>query len=448
MQNIAAFTALNRFGLGSKPEDAAFVAGDPARWLKGQISASAALPASLQEFPSSADIMKDIHQARRAGDRMLRQQIGRKYRKNFAGEVTARARHMVTTDTPFAERMVMFWSNHFTVSRTRGIVGPALPAYEREAIRPHVFGKFEEMLLATTGHIAMLTYLDNMGSIGPNSRAGKRRGKTLNENLAREILELHTLGVNGGYSQQDVIELAKALTGWSHGGIGGKKSTRPVHGRFQFRPAFHEPGLKTVLGETYRENGINEATSILRDLARHRSTAAFIATKLVRHFVSDDPPRSAVDTIARAFRDSGGDLAVVSRALVDLDESWAEPLAKVKTPYELIISTFRAVQTTDLNQRILNVPLRAMGQQPFNAPSPAGWPDTAAHWVAPEALMRRIEWARAVSARLPARIDPRELLVQTIGPVATDATRRMVDAAPSSDAALALIFASAEFQRR
>lgn len=424
------------------------VADNPRRWLKDQISAGPSLPASLQKFPSSADIMKEIHQARRTGDKMIRRETGRKYRKNFTSEVTARARHMVSTDMPFTERMVMFWSNHFTVSRTRAIVGPALPAYEREAIRPHVFGKFEDMLQATTGHIAMLTYLDNIASVGPNSRVGKRRGKTLNENLAREILELHTLGVNGGYTQNDVIETAKALTGWSHGGIGGKKSKRPVHGDFEFRPAFHEPGPKTVLGKIYSENGVNEAISILRDLAHHPSTAMFIATKLVRHFVSDNPPRAAVTKIAAVFRDSAGDLAVVSRALVDMEDAWAEPLAKVKTPYELMISTFRAVQQTEFNRRILNVPLRAMAQQPFNAPSPAGWPDTAAHWVAPEALMRRIEWIRAASARLPSRIDARELLAQTIGPVATDATRRMVDAAPSGDAALALVFASAEFQRR
>lgn len=392
--------------------------------------------------------MRAIHEARRDDDIMVRKETRREYRKNFVREVTARARHMVATDTPFIERMVLFWSNHFTVSRTRGIIAPALPAYEREAIRPHVFGKFEDMVLATTGHIAMLTYLDNMGSIGPNSRAGRRRGKTLNENLAREILELHTLGVNGGYTQKDVIEFAKALTGWSHGGFGGRKSNRQVHGEFQFRPAFHEPGSKTILGNTYRENGVDEAAAILHDLVRHPSTATFIATKLARHFVSDEPPKQAVTIIARAFQDSAGDLAVVSRAVVDLKEAWAEPLAKVKTPYELIISALRAVQKTDINQRELNVPLRAMGQQPFNAPSPAGWPDAAAHWIAPESLMRRIEWVRALSARLPAYINPREMLSQTIGPVASDTTRRMVDAAPSGDAALAIIFASTEFQRR
>lgn len=448
MQSIAAFTALNRFGLGNKPGGPAGIADNPQKWLKDQVFKASALAPSLQAFPSSAKIMKEIHEARRSGDIERRKETGRKYRKNFAREVTARARHMISTDTPFAERMVLFWSNHFTVSRTRAIVGPAMPAYEREAIRPHVFGKFEDMLLAAAGHIAMLTYLDNINSIGPNSRAGKRRGKTINENLAREILELHTLGVNGGYTQNDVIEVAKALTGWSHGGIGGKKSKRPVHGEFEFRPVFHEPGPKTVLGKKYRENGVNEAMSILRDLARHPSTATFIATKLVRHFVSDAPPRSAVENIAKVFLDSGGDLAAVSRALVDLDDAWAEPLAKVKTPYELVVSTFRAVGKTDFKQYMLNVPLRTLGHQPFNAPSPAGWPDSAAHWIAPEALMRRIEWARALSARLPVNIDPRDILTRTIGPVASDATKQMVDAAPSGDAALALIFASAEFQRR
>ena len=210
----------------------------------------------------------------------------------------------------------------------------------------------------------------------------------------------------------------------------------------------HEPGPKTILGRTYREEGVNEAKAVMHNLGRHPSTARFIATKLVRHFVADDPPSASVDRIARVFQETDGDLAEISRALVDLDTVWKEPLPKVKTPYELVISTLRALDFHDPTLRILRVPLETMGQQPFNAPSPQGWPDKASHWVAPEALLRRIEWLRAISSRVPATVKPAVLFEQLIGPVAFAETKQMVDLAPSGDAAVALILAAAEFQRR
>ena len=222
----------------------------------------------------------------------------------------------------------------------------------------------------------------------------------------------------------------------------------PVTGDFVFRNAMHEPGPKTILGRTYREDGVNEARAVMHDLARHPSTARFLATKLVRHFVADDPPAAAVDRIARVFLDTGGDLAEVSRALVDLDAVWSEPLPKVKTPHELVISTLRALRIHDVGPRTFRTPLRVMGQQPFRAPSPQGWPDQARHWIAPEGLLRRIEWLRAMAARAPASETPDMLLDRLIGPVAADDTRLWVDRAPSTDAAVALVLASAEFQRR
>ena len=448
MKDLRTFIALNRFGLGVAPGEAEKVEPDPQGWIRRQIDRRQPVPAALESFPSAASIMKEIHGARIEGPESLARATREHYRKSFAPEIVARARNMIRTERPFAERMVLFWSNHFTVSRTKMIIGPALAAYEREAIRPHVFGRFEDMLLAVVGHVGMLSYLDNDLSMGPNSLVGRRARRSLNENLAREILELHTLGVNGGYAQADVTEFARALTGWTHGGIVGRRMAVAVSGDFEFRRVMHEPGLKTILGRTYVEDGVDQAKAVLRDLAPHPSTARFIATKLARHFVADDPPADAIEQVARVFRQTGGDLAEVSRALVDLDAVWREPLPKVKTPFELVISTLRAFDYDEPSPLTMRMPFDLMGQQPFNAPSPQGWSDQASHWIAPEALLRRIEWLRAIAARMPVGEKPAVLLDRLVGPVASAGLRQMVDLAPSADAAVAQILASAEFQRR
>ena len=443
-----AFVALNRFGLGIGPEDGRRVGRDPARWLKAQTLSPAALPAPLKSFPSSAEVLADIHRARLEGSEQLKKTTGQHYRKRFVAELLARAETAVTSPEPFRERMVLFWSNHFTVARSKAIIGPTLGAYEREAIRPHVFGRFEDLLIAVVQHPSMLSYLDNNVSMGPNSRAAKRRKRSLNENLAREILELHTLGVDGGYEQKDVTEFAKVLTGWTHGGMVPKKYRDRVHGEFVFRAVMHEPGTKQVLGRSYRENGVEEGLAVLRDLAAHPSTARFLARKLVRHFVADDPPAKAVQRIEQAYLESNGDLARVSQALIELEDPWQAPLTKVKSPYELVISTLRGVGIRKPKRVHVMLPLKTLGQEPFNAASPQGWPDTARHWLAPEALLRRIEWLRALAARVPLTETPDAAVERLLGPVASEATRLWVSRAPSADDALALTLASAEFQRR
>ena len=344
--------------------------------------------------------------------------------------------------------MVLFWSNHFTVARSKAIIGPTLGAYEREAIRPHVFGRFEDLLLAVVGHPSMLAYLDNTVSMGPNSRAARRRNRSLNENLAREILELHTLGVNGGYSQTDVTELARILTGWTHGGMVPKKHRDRVTGDFVFRAVMHEPGPKTLLGRRYEEAGVEEGVRALKALAVHPSTARFLATKLVRHFVADDAPADAIRSLERSYLESGGDLKVVSAALIDLDAVWEAPLPKVKSPYEIVLSTLRGLDITDPKRLHVLLPLRTLGQEPFNAPSPQGWPDEARHWLSPEALLRRIEWFRAVAGRLRSDEAPMAVLDRLLGPVVARTTTTWVSRAPSTDDALALMLSSAEFQRR
>jgi uncharacterized protein (DUF1800 family) len=307
------------------------------------------------------------------------------------------------------------------------------------------------MLVAVVRHPSMISYLDNQLSMGPNSPAARRSGRGLNENLAREILELHTLGVDGGYTQSDVTEFAKILTGWRHGALGGKRARQffgPVHGDFEYFGRAHEPGPKHLLGRRYSEDGEREGMAALKHIAGHPSTARFLATKLARHFIADDPPPSAVAKLARAFQDSGGHLGQMSAALVAMNEVWADPLPKVKTPLELILSTLRAAGADGLGERRFLLSLRELGHRTFAAPSPAGWPDRARDWIAPEALMRRIEWVRQAVARLPGTLNPVAVAAATIGPVMSAPTAKMIAAAPSVQEGLALLFAAHEFQRR
>src|SRR3954471_1821400 len=452
MRDVATSIALNRFGLGAMPGEAEALGHDPRGWVVTQIDRRAA--PRMSGGRASDGILAEMHRAAIEGPEQLRATARRLYSSIFGPEIVSRSRHAIATEQPFAERMALFWSNHFTVSQTRAIVGPAIPAYEREAIRPNVFGRFADMLKAVCRHPCMLEYLDNIVSIGPQSEVGRRRlarggeARTLNENLAREILELHTIGVNGGYGQQDVIELAKAISGWSHGGFCPPPDPTPGHGGCEFRPAFHEPGPKTVVGRTYAEAGADEGLAILDDLARHPATAHHLATKLVRHFVADDPPADAVTRIARVFLASDGDLAAVCRALVDWGAVWREPLPKVKTHYEFVVAVHRAVGNATATAADIVAPLKALGQPPFSAPSPQGWGDTARDWVAPAALLQRIEWVRSIASSPPATLHPARFLDDVIGPVVSDATREGVARAPSGDAAIALVLASAEFQRR
>jgi uncharacterized protein (DUF1800 family) len=193
---------------------------------------------------------------------------------------------------------------------------------------------------------------------------------------------------------------------------------------------------------------VDEGYEVLADLAVHPSTAKHIATKLVRHFVDDEPPAAAIERIASVFLNTDGDLAEVAAALVDLDEPWQSPTAKVKTHYEFIVAVHRATGQADRNGRKMLTLLRELGQVPFTAPTPAGWPDVASGWIAPEALMRRVEWVRGFAATLPASVYPDQLLDSTIGPVASQRTAVWVSRAPSGDAGNALVLASPEFQRR
>ena len=451
---IQAFIAANRFGFGTKKGELQKIAYDPRGWLESQLDARYAHNPAFDGLPTvieSVRNMRDNMQKKRLFKRQqnpenidldkvkkLLQEQGKDYLK----DIGLRTRVAAMSDTPFFERIVQFWSNHFTVSSTKKQEMGIVVDFEREAMRPNVMGSFHQLLRASTRHPAMLIYLDNQRSIGPKSLAGRRRDKGLNENLAREILELHTLGVNGGYTQQDVTEFAKILTGWTVD-VDGKGDGSG----FRFVNLMHEPGDKTLLGEVYRNAGVDEGERALATFAAHPSTAKFVATKMARHFIADEPPASAVKKLAAAFTHYNGELKPVYRTLLAMEETWREPLAKVKTPNDYILSVMRSIGVEVDDLRLAGA-FKMLGQMPFSAPSPAGWSDRAKDWVSAEAILQRINLAGYAARGASRMLEPKDLLAETIGPVASKETQQAILRAGSREEAITLLFASPEFQRR
>jgi uncharacterized protein (DUF1800 family) len=366
--------------------------------------------------------------------------------KTFRAEALARLQRAVIADCGFVERLVVFWSNHFCISAGKGGVARMWAgSFEREAIRPHVLGRFGDMLKAVEQHPAMLFFLDNQQSLGPESRAGKNRSRGLNENLAREIMELHTLGVGGGYSQDDVTSLANIITGWTYAGRQGQLGTP---GTFVFNANAHQPGAHRVMGKIYEANGVMQGEAVLADIARHPSTAKFIATKFARHFVADDPPPVLVARLADVFTRTDGDLKALTLALVDADEAWKTPLSKMRSPYEFLVATGRLLaQIPNDPGRYLNG-LNVLGQPLWSPAGPNGFPDSNAAWASPEGMKLRLDISAQVAARLAEGIDPRDLLELVAADAASAETRRTIERAESRQQALALLLMSPEFQRR
>ncbi len=437
----AALVAATRFGFAARNGDLAAIGRDPRGWVLGQLGRQPTpLPANL---PSSASmVVAEFEMRRDKGDIAAKHEFNERVKAVYLAEIAARTAAAAMSDTPLLERLTLFWSNHFTVSAMRPVVRGFCAAFEREAIRPHVTGRFADMLLAATRHPAMLLYLDNAVSIGPDSLVGRRRDKGINENLGRELLELHTLGVDGGYTQADVEALARILTGWSVARL-----RDPGPGTFHFFPPIHEPGPKTLLGRTYREAGYEEGQAALLDLAHHPATARHIATKLARHFIADDPPKDSVERIARVFRDTGGDLRQVTAAVVKEDAAWSRPFAKLRTPTEMVIAACRVTGFTPPPPMLVGS-LRILDQMPFFAPSPAGWPDQAANWMSPEAVLHRVQWCQTFAERVPDPPDPVAAAEAVFGEMLPEETMQAIRRAPSRRAGLALLLASPQFQRR
>ncbi len=481
--------AANRFGLGARPGDLAAIAGDPRGWLLAQLRPETGLPATLRALPSTAQAAGEFTRwltsigltgkAGKAGEAVALSRDARKpdamavttdggqplsveksyvryFWPAYAAGVEARFQTGVASERPFFERLSRFWANHFTVSAAKADIIALTPLFERDVVRAHVCGRFEDMLLASCHHPAMLIYLDNYLSIGPRSfLAGhpgflppylRERMKGLNENLGREILELHTLGVRSGYTQADVTTLSKIITGWS---VHGPRDMPPGGPVFHFINAAHEPGAQTLLGRIYEAQGEEQGVSALTDLARHPATARHLATKLARSFIADDPPPAAVDRIAAAFQRSGGDLVQTATALVESPEAWTPRPAKIKPPEDYLLSTVRALGGPPLSGLQLIALLDRMGQRPFWAPGPDGWPDVEDSWIGADAVWKRVEWASTLAGGYAAaNIDPARIADAALGPQLGETTRQAIRGADSPAQGLALFLVSAEFQRR
>jgi uncharacterized protein (DUF1800 family) len=491
----AAASAANRFGLGARPGDLDRI-GDAADWLLAQTRQQPAGTEAFEGLPSSVDYLQreaEVARQRREMRRMSPEPQGapdsgpssdpgpgpgsdsklrppppsadpfaRTFRDDLRREAVARWKVAAGTDTPFAERLVRFWSNHFAVSVDKGPARLYAAPMEREAIRPHVNGRFEDMLFAVETHPAMLRYLDQAQSVGPDSRmaenadrrlAQRAQGKParmlgLNENLAREIMELHTLGVGGGYTQDDVTEFARALTGWSM--PFAPQLERGFDSGFVFRPAAHEPGARTVLRKRYGGQGMGQARAILADLARHPATARHLATQLARHFVSDQLPAALVQRMARAYLDSDGELPALYTALVRSPEAWSSGARKFRTPQDFVIAGLRAGGLTIADRpQPWESFVQRLGQPTFMPRSPAGFTDLAGDWIAPDALWKRLQVAQAMAERVPrAGLDPRALAQAVLGPWLGRETALAVARAEAPQQAVAVLFGSPDFQWR
>jgi uncharacterized protein (DUF1800 family) len=366
--------------------------------------------------------------------------------KTFRAEALARLQRATLVECGFTERLVVFWSNHFCISASKGELARIWAgAFEREAIRPHVLGRFADMVKAVEQHPAMLFFLDNQQSLGPDSRAGQNRKRGLNENLAREIMELHTLGVGGGYTQEDVTSLARIITGWTFAGRQGGLGTP---GSFVFNANAHQPGPQQLLGKTYEPSGLAQGEAALADIARHPSTANFIATKFVRHFVADDPPPSLVARLREIFVRTDGDLKALAVALVDSDEAWKAPLTKMRSPYDFVVASGRLLARVPEDPGGYLNNLNLLGQPLWSPAGPNGFPDSSAAWGAPEGMKLRLDIAAQMGARLGPNIDPLDLLEFAAADAASVETRKTIERAESRQQALALLLMSPEMQRR
>jgi uncharacterized protein (DUF1800 family) len=451
--------AVNRFGLGARPDEP--LPSDPHAWLSAQLTAYQSMPAPWAAQPHTSELFASsvAHQQRiRAAADADKQDLRKEWQKYvleiYRSAVNARTDSALTTSTPFAERLVHFWANHFAVSSESPEVGLLAGSFEAEAIRPHVMGRFADMLVAVEQHPAMQYYLNQVRSTGPDSplalRVAQRnpqRAPGLNENLAREIMELHTLGARSGYTQTDVTEFARAMTGWSIGGINPNQKVVEAPGEFVFRAPAHEPGSRTILGRTYNQYGADQALAVLQDFAASSATADHIAGKLARHFVADTPPPALVARLSRAFRGSGGDLPTVYQALIDAPEAWPGKPSKFKTPWDWSVSTWRGLGWRQTGRMQAAPLLTQLGQPVWRPGSPAGYDDIAASWAAPDALVLRVGMAQRFAAQEGDRIDPRTLGDKLLPGSLSSPTSEAIGRAESATTGLALLLVSPDFQR-
>ena len=479
----AAFVAARRFGLGARPGEIASYRSDPRAAVRAQLDPAAArlddpkLPSSPEAFRAYWAYSNEVTRLREDYKRQLEASTARRGpppgwttveaksdlmaepapvppppplklppavdQTLSSEELVARLERQVTTTTPLVERLVNFWSNHFCISVQKNpLVRSAAGAYEREVVRPHVLGRFHDMAVASARHPAMLVYLDNFNSIGPTSPYGLRTKRGLNENLGREIIELHTLGVDGGYTQADVTAFATALTGWSYADTKGAEP-----GTFVFFADRHSPGPVRILDKDYPQPDVEQGEAALADFARHPSTARHVTRKLVRHFVGDDAAPGLADRLAGVFLETEGDLGAVTAALLDADEAWNAPPAKVLSPWDLLVATGRMLDI-DWSPAEANRMLNLFGQPLWNVPFPSGWPDDDYAWAAPNALLELLSAVSTLSRRNAGDRNVLRLANDALGPFLGAQTRRTIERAETRDIGLSLLIMSPDFLKR
>lgn len=441
-----ALVAFQRFGLGAKPGGPGRIGADPVAALRREVATAGIATITNPNLPNYGIACREAESGFERAETVRRM------------ELYARIGKQMTVEIGFVERLVTFWSNHFSMSvnKTEAVRG-TIGQLERDVIRKHVLGKFSDMLIGVMRHPAMLAFLDNADSIGPNSPIGRSWGVGFNENLAREALELHTVGSGGGYTENDVTAFAKILTGWSYvrgweadnGYNGGMPANR---GRYIYRANWHEPGPIRLMGKTYPAVGESQPILVLRDLAAKAATAEHIAFKLVRHFITDEPTPELVTPIKNKFLATGGDLKAVALALIALPAAWSTPLKKIRTPYELAIAQFRALTTRYVGDEywIFYETLNALHQMVWECPSPEGWPDDSWHWLDPDGMTIRLDttqlsawvYGKRFTKSVPA------LATMLYDKALSAATRERIVGAGEKNDQLVILFSSPEFQRR
>lgn len=480
--------ALHRFGMGPRPGAIAAIGSDPRGALIAELdrplalAAAASLPSSAKAYRTVADAnARRTARAKQAQQQAKKQQMASAPaasgeqgqaqaqpemqapgaekdateiaarqaadaipdpgRPMYLQEAKLRTEAALAAEIGFAERLVWFWSNHFCISANK--IQSMSGAYEREAVRANALGRFVDLLLAAEGHPAMLFYLDNLGSMGANSIAGINRSSGLNENFAREIMELHTLGVRTGYTQDDVISFANVLTGWTLVPPGAD----PEHGGdFTFNPRLHEPGGQTVLGKRYEQEDVEQGRAVLRDLAAHPAAATHVATKLARHFVADEPPPALVEQMAKTFRETEGDLKQVAIAMVSSDEAWRGPPSKLKRPSEWVVGMVRATGIRQVDPVLYTGGQQLLGEPLWRPSAPKGYPDDEASWI--DGVGRRLDVANNFAERITGMADPQAIIEDVFASQIAPEVKQAVGRAESRQQALALLFMSADFQRR
>lgn len=469
------YLAANRFGLGRRWDDPAIddpkagllrqlAAYDPAPAAIAGLAGRAAIAAAYIDYREERQAMRQeaaaMTEEEKAMDPELRRLSRSEIRRHYVEAAAARLTNAVATPTPFPERLTYFWANHFAVSADKQTVIGFIGNHENQAIRPHIMGKFADLLIAAVRHPAMLLYLDQAQSFGPDSPVAARRqrrgaqGPGLNENLAREILELHTLGVRTGYTQADVTAFAKALTGLTVAGLGRGAGQRlmpagAAPGETVFIAQLHQPGEQVILGKRYADSGAKQGEAVLRDLAVHPATAKHVATKLARHFTADDPPPALVERLSADFLKTGGDLPSLYRTLVASPEPWQAGPAMFKSPWDWTVSLMRGLKLPALGER-QNIPalFTQLGQPVWRPGSPAGYDDKVATWAGSAALMQRVELASRIAGRIGDRTDARKLAPLLLTDALDPATGEAIARADSPGQGLAMLFASPAFLRR